>query len=283
MALPLLLAGCSYFLPTTRHLPVPKAPALVQTVTPEELVKQLNDRWDALNTLTAIVEIYATELNTNAGLEKDLPSCRGYIEMRKPKMLRVLGKYFGVTIFDLASDGNYFTLLIPSKNTAIEGSNTVTEKSDNALENLRPNFFLDAIAVRGLSPDNEYMVTNDTETVEDAAKKHLYTMPEYVLNIMQPKTGAEKLPLRVITFHRDDLLPSDQTIYDSQGTPETLIDYSNYTDYSAGRYPSKVTIKRPKEGIQIVLEVVRVEKNVDIPLSQFDVKIPEGSKIKNLK
>ncbi len=132
--------------------------------------------------------------------------------------------------------------------------------------------------MRGLSPDNEYMVTNDTETVEDAAKKHLYTMPEYVLNIMQPKTGAEKLPLRVITFHRDDLLPSDQTIYDSQGTPETLIDYSNYTDYSAGRYPSKVTIRRPKEGIQIVLEVVRVEKNVDIPLSQFDVKIPEGIK-----
>lgn len=283
MVLPLLLSGCSYFVPITHSLPVPKAPALVQTVAPDELVKQLNERWDSLNTLTATVEIYATELNTKKGLEKDLPSCRGYILMRKPRMLRVMGTYFGVKIFDMASDGSQFTLVMPTRNTAVEGSNTVTEKSDNALENLRPNFFLDAIAVRGLSPDNEYMVTNDTETVEDAAKKHLYTMPEYVLNIMQPKAGAEKLPLRVITFHRDDLLPYDQTVYDNQGNPETLIDYSNYTNYSAGRYPSKVTIRRPKEGIQIVLEVVRVEKNGDIPLSQFDVKVPAGVTIKNLK
>ena len=62
LILPLLLSGCSYFIPTKRHLPVPKAPAIVQTVTPEELVKQLNDRWEALNSLTATVEIYATEL-----------------------------------------------------------------------------------------------------------------------------------------------------------------------------------------------------------------------------
>ncbi len=50
LALPLLLSGCSYFIPTKRHLPVPKAPPIVQTVAPEELVKQLNQRWDALNT-----------------------------------------------------------------------------------------------------------------------------------------------------------------------------------------------------------------------------------------
>ena len=131
LALPLLLSGCSYFIPTKRHLPVPKAPAIVQTATPEELVKQLNQRWDALKTLTATVEIYATETKTAEGIAKDLPSCRGYIIMRKPKMLRVLGTYFGVKIFDMASDGNHFTLVIPSKNMAIEGTNTVTEKSAN--------------------------------------------------------------------------------------------------------------------------------------------------------
>ncbi len=283
LALPLLLAGCSYILPTRRHLPVPKAPALVQTATTPELVKQLDERWNALNSLTATVEIYATQTKTTQGLEKDFPSCRGYILMRKPKMLRVFGTYFGLHIFDMVSDGNRFTLVMPTKNTVVEGSNAVTEKSDNQLENLRPDFFLDAIAVRGLSPDNEYMVSTDTETVEDAAKKHLYTKPEYILNVMQPKTGAEKLPVRVITFHRDDLLPYDQTIYDSQGNPETYIYYSNYTEFSAGRYPSKVTIKRPQEGIQLVLDVIRVEENVDIPESQFELKIPEGATVKNLK
>lgn len=283
LGLPLLLAGCSYVLPTRRHLPVPKAPALVQTATPPELVKQLDDRWQALNSLTATVEIYATETKSSQGLEKDFPSCRGYILMRKPRLLRVMGTYFGVKIFDMASNGDRFNLYIPSRDTVVEGSNTVTEKSENPLENLRPDFFLDAIAVRGLNPDNEYMVTTDTETMEDAAKKHLYTVPEYILNVMRPKSGGEKLPLRVITIHRDDLLPYDQTIYDSQGNPETLIYYGNYTQFTAGRYPSKVTIKRPQEGIQLVLDVIRVEQNVDIPESQFEVKIPEGATIKTLK
>jgi len=281
-ALPFLLGGCNIF-PTTRRLPVPKPPTAVQTVTPAQLVQQVNQRWDAMNTLTATVEIYATELKSSQGLEKDFPSCRGFILMRKPKMLRVLGQYFGVHIFDMASNGSNFTLVLPTKDTVIEGPDTVTEKSANPLENLRPGFFLDAIAVRGLNPDNEYMVTNDSETVEDAAKKHLYTIPEYVLNIMRPKAGQEKLPVRVITFHRDDLLPYDQTIYDDQGNPETFVYYSNYAEFSAGKYPSKVTIKRPQEGIQLVLDVEEVHENVKLSDSQFEVKIPEGAKIETLK
>jgi outer membrane lipoprotein-sorting protein len=283
LLLPFLLAGCSYIIPTRRHLPVPKAPAITQNATPEQLVAQLNQRWDALNTLTATVEIYATELKTAEGLEKDFPSCRGFILMRKPKMLRVAGTYFGVKIFDMASNGNQFTLVIPSKNMAIKGANTVTEKSSNPLENLRPDFFLDALTVRGLEPDNEYMVASDTETIEDAAKKHLYTEPEYILSVMRPKSGNEKLPVRVVTLHRDDLLPYDQDIYDSTGTLETQISYSNYADFGAGRYPSRVTIKRPLEGIQLVLTVERVEENVDLPDKQFEVDIPQGTQIRNLK
>ena len=283
LALPILLSGCSYFIPTKRHLPVPKAPPIVQTATPDQLVQQLNQRWNAIETLTATVEVYATETKSSEGLAKDFPSCRGFILMRKPKMLRVVGTYFGVKIFDMGSNGDQFTLVIPSKNLAIEGTSAVTEKSANPLENLRPDFFLDAIAVRGLDPDDQYMVTSDTETVEDAAKKHLYTEPEYVLNVMHRKSGHELLPDRTITFHRDDMLPYDQFVYNSEGVLETQIYYSNYTTFSAGKYPAKVTIKRPQEGIQLVLSVERVEENVNLPASQFDVTVPKGDTIKNLK
>lgn len=283
LAFALLLSGCSYFLPTKRHLPTPKAPSVVQTTTPQALVKLVNQRWDAMNSLTATVEISATELKSSQGLEKDFPSCRGFILMRKPKMLRVVGTFFGKRIFDMASDGTQFTLILNTENKVFEGSNTVTEKSTNPLENLRPDFFLDAIAVRGLNPNEEYMVTNDSETIEDASKKHLYTIPEYILNVMRPKTGPEKLPVRVVTFHRDDLLPYDQTIYDDQGNPQTLIYYSNYAEFSAGKYPSKVVIKRPQEGIQLVLDVQEVHENVKLSDSQFEVKIPDGYKIQTLK
>ena len=281
LALPLLLAGCS-LLPTTRHLPVPRA-ATAQSATPQELVNQLSQRWDALNTLTATVEIHATELKTTEGLAKDYPSCRGYIVMRKPNMLRVAGTYFGVKIFDMASDGSNFKLVIPSKNLVIEGSNTVTEKSENQWENLRPDFFLDAIAVRGLDPGNEYMVAGESETIEDAARKHLYNEQEYTLTAMQPKAGPEKLPLRVIMFHRDDMLPYSQDVYDSAGNLETQITYSNYARFSANKYPSRVTIRRPQEGVILVLTVEDVKENIDLPDDEFQVKIPEGTSIRQVK
>ncbi len=283
LALPLLLSGCSYFIPTKRHLPVPKAPAIVQTATPDQLVAQLNQRWNALNNLTAIVEIYATETKTGQGIAQDFPSCRGVIIMRKPQMLRVRGTYFGVMIFDMGSDGNRFSLVIPSKKMVIKGTSTVTEESANPLENLRPDFFLDAIAVRGKDPDEDYMVASDTETVEDAAKKHLFTEPEYILSIMHHKNGHELLPTRTITFHRDDMLPYDQSVYSSEGVLETQIYYSNYTTFSAGKYPSKVTIKRPQEGIQIVLSFEQVHENVNVTDSQFEVTVPDDATIKNLK
>jgi hypothetical protein len=283
LALPVFLAGCSYILPTKRHLPIPRTPDVVQTLSPDELVKQINDRWGSLNTLTATVEIQATALKTAQGEAKDYPSCRGYIVVRKPKMLRVLGKYFGVTIFDMASDGDQFKLVIPSKNLVIQGSNTVKEKSANQWENLRPDFFLDAIVVRGLDPDDEYMVTNDTETIEDAARKHLYSEPEYTLSVTRRKSGRENQAVRTVTFHRDDMLPYDQYVYDNDGALATQILYSNYATFSAGKYPSKVTIKRPQEGIQLVLTVDRVEENVDLPEGQFEVKTPDGATIRTLK
>ncbi len=282
LALPLLFAGCSLF-PTTRHLPVPR-PMTVQSATPRELVNQINQSWDALNSMTAKVEIQATELKTAEGLEKDEPTIRGIIVMHKPNQLRVVGTDFAVTIFDMASDGSRFTLVVPPEKLAFEGTSLAKEKDpDHPFYSLRPDFFLDALAVRGLGPGNEYMVAGDSETIEDAARKHLYIEQEYTLSVMQPKTGPEKLPLRVITFHRDDMLPYDQDIYDSEGNLETQIGYSNYEQFGAVKYPSKITIKRPQEGILLVLTVDDVQENVPVTDDQFQVKIPEGTKIQQLK
>jgi hypothetical protein len=277
-----LLSGCN-ILPTTRKLPVPKAPPVVQAATPEDLVEQVNKRWADLNTLTATVEIYATLLRSQEGLAKDYPSCRGYIVMRKPDDLRVVGQYFGVHVFDMASDGKTFTLLVPPKNKAIKGSNTVVRESTNQLENLRPGFFFDAMIVRGLDEDNYYSVTSDTETIEDAAKKHLFAMPEYVLSITRHGPSSRRdTPIRVVTFHRDDLLPYNQDLYDSHGNLESQVTYSSYREFDGSTYPTRVTIKRPLEGIQLVLIVEKVQKNVPLKDDQFQVKIPDGTQIQNL-
>jgi hypothetical protein len=284
LALPFLLTGCS-LLPMKRHLPVPKAPSNVQTATPEEIVEQVNRRWDDFQNLTATVEIQATLFKPQEGLATDYPSCRGYIVMEKPSHLRVVGTYLGIKVFDMASDGNTFTLVIPQKNRAIQGPNSVTKKSDNQFENLRPGFFFDAMMVRGVEPEDYFTETSDTETIEDAAKKHLYLMPEYVLNITRhaPNGSRRDTPVRVITFHRDDLLPSNQDLYDGEGNLESQVTYSAYKAFGDTKFPTKVVIKRPLEGITIVLTVEKVDKNQKLPAGEFTAKIPSGTTIQHLQ
>jgi hypothetical protein len=283
LGLSLLLSGCG-LMPIKRHLPVPRPPATVLTATPEELVEQVNKRWDDFQNLTATVEMQATLLKAQEGLATDYPSVHGWIVMQKPDDLRVAGRYLGVTVFDMASDGKTFTLLIPPKSKAIQGPNTVTKKSEKQLENLRPGFFFDAMMVRALDPDDYYAEIADTETIEDAAKKHLYLMPEYVLSITRHATNGSRRdkPVRVITFHRDDLLPSNQDLYDATGNLESQVSYYGYRNFGGKKFPSRVVIRRPLEGIQIVLTVENVNTNVKLPPDEFTVKIPAGTEIQNL-
>jgi hypothetical protein len=271
---------------TTRRLPVPKAPTFVQSVQPGDLVRRINQRWSALDTLTATVEFQASEMRTREGVAKDYTTFRGHILMRKPELLRVLGQvpFLGTKMFDMASDGKNFTLLIPSRNKAVKGSNTLKKKSASQVENMRPGFFFDAMVVRGLEPGDEYMVTSDSDTVEDAAKKHLFLVPEYILSIMRVKPGSHELaPVRVVHFHREDLLPYEQDLYDSNGTLETVVLYASYANYGTSLYPSRVTIKRPLEDFQIILTVEDVKENMALTDDQFAIKIPEGTQIQNLE
>jgi outer membrane lipoprotein-sorting protein len=276
-------------LPTTRKLPVPKAPTITQTVEPDELVAQLNKRWATLNTLNVTVEIQASQFKTKEGLAKDSPTFGGLIFIQKPEMLRVYGRVpvIGTRMFDMVGDGKTFTMYIPHNNIVYKGSYTVAAKktSDSLVEKMRPGFFFDAMAVRGMEPEDEYMVTADTITVEDTARKHLYSVPEYKLTIVRRKPGSSQLEQRrVVYFHRDDLMPSQQDIYDSEGNLETQVTYGPYQDFDTIKYPSSITIKRLLDDIQIVLTVEKVSQNQSLGEEPFQMKyIPDGTPVKNLQ
>lgn len=281
--LPLLLTGCQ-LLPTTRKLPVPRAPNIEQTISPAELVSRLDQRWASIHTLTATVEMQASLTKTQEGLAKDYPSVHGNILLRKPADLRVLGRYFGVSAFDMSSDGKCFTLLIPHDDKVIKGCGEAKTKSANQWENLRPGFFFDSMMVRGLDTDDHYSVTSETFMMEDAAKKHLFSEPNYILHITRYKPGSqEEKPARVVYFHRDDLQPYQQDIYDSDGNLETQVTYASYQKFEGGTYPSTVTIKRPIDAIQIVLNIDSVHENQVLPNDQFTVQIPSGDKVQTVE
>jgi outer membrane lipoprotein-sorting protein len=284
LAAPLLLAGCS-LLPSTRKLPVPKAPSVVQTVSPDQLVDQLNQRWKALSTLNAKVTIQASQVKADKGLETTMPVFPAVILLSKPEMLRVYGRVpvLGTPMFDMASDGKHFTIYIPSRKQALTGSNALEKKSPNPLENLRPGFFFDAMVVKGLDPDDFYTVTSDSETVEDPSKKHLLLKPEYILHTLRQKSGNhEEVTTREVVFDRSTLLPFEQDVYSNDGKVETQVLYAGYRDFNGVQYPSTITIKRPIEGTQLVLTVVSVNQNQSLTSDQFVVSYPPETQIKNL-
>lgn len=277
------LSGCLF---TTRKLPKPLVPQTVQTVPPDQLIDKMNQRWEALKTLRADVQIQFTQMKTQEGVAKDYTTFPAIILMRKPDDLRVVGfvPVVHTRMFDMVSNGEAFTLYMPTKDLAYEGPTSLTHKSPNTIENIRPGFFLNSLMVRAMAPQDEYILTADTDTVEDPKQKHLLLIPEYNLIIAQRKPGSQELkPIRVVHFHRDDLLPYEQDLYDDQGNLETEVTYGRYVEYGINLFPSTVTIKRPLEGFQAVLTVQRVSENVDLKDDQFQLQIPPDAKVQHLQ
>ena len=83
-------------------------------------------------------------------------------------------------------------------------------------------------------------------------------------------------------FHRDDLEPYGQDIYNDKGDLETQVTYENYRDFSGGTYPTRVTILRPIEGVQVVLTIENVVENMKLPDETFHFEIPPGTQIQKL-
>lgn len=254
-----------------------------------QLVNGINDRYNAVHSLTATVDFAATTGGAHSGKQTDITPFHGYILLRKPAMLRVLALLPVVRThaFDLASDGTSFKLVIPPKSRAIVGKNTVTKRSQNPLENLRPDIFLDAVAVQPVTPERLVYVTQ-TSQVRHSGKKLIET-PEYELHIgeeapaQDPRLHVHVLkPTRVIRFSRLTLLPVEQDIYDQNGEIETHVEYGPNRAFGAVSMPNVITIDRPREAYQIRITVQKVVANQPLNDEQFALKIPSDYKVQNL-
>lgn len=278
-----LLTGCLFH---TRKIPQAKPPSAILSAKADELVDRINQQYDAMQSLTATVELQLSKSNMHKGEQRDYTPIRSNILMRKPAMLRLLAfvPVVHTKLFDLASNGKTFKLLIPPQNKAYEGLNTVHKKSTNQVENLRPAVFLDSMVIHRIEPEDLYTVTAMSKTAVGANRKTLLEIPEYELSVFQKKEiGNELTPVRVIRFHREDLLPYEQDIYDAQGNLETQVSYADYQDFGGTKFPGSITIVRPLESYQISMTVEKVIMNQPLGDEQFDLKIPEGIAIKTLE
>ena len=261
-------------------------PGVVLSADVQQLVSTINKQYESIQTLSATVEFQASVGGAQKGKITDYTSFRGFIRLRKPEMLRVLGllPVLSTRAFDLASDGSTFKLWIPHENKAIEGPNTVGKPSSKPLENMRPYIFFDSLLIHGIGADELLSLTTDTKTVLDPKQKQLLLQPEYDLGVFRQEPGSNVLlPERVIHVSRVDLLPSGEDIYDKDGNIQTQAVYGPYQSFGDFRFPGSITIKRPLEEYQIVVTFKEVTVNQPLADNQFQLTIPEGTQIQKLQ
>ena len=282
----LLLPGLQGCLVHTYQVQQPQMPPLVQGATADQLVSIVNKQSDSIHSLKATVTIQVSVGGARKGKVTDYTSLNGYILLRTPEMLRVLGllPVVHTPAFDLASDGQNFTLTIPPKNKAYIGTNAVTKRSTNPLENLRPKIFFDTLVLQKIDPAELVYLTANTKTYVDPHTHKLMADPEYDLTVVRRMANSQELiPERQIHFDRTTLLPSGVDIYDANGAIQTQAVFGPYASFGDQRYPSTITIRRPIDEYQIVLTFQKLSVNVPFPDNQFQLKVPEGYKVQELK
>ena len=278
----LLATGCYRH---TRVLEKPLPASVVQNATSDQLIQMVNRQYDAIQSLRATVSIQASVGGASKGQETDYTSVRGFILLRKPEMLRVLGllPVLETRAFDMASNGSHFLLLIPPKDKAYEGAGTLTHPSKNSLENLRPFVFLDSLLIRKVEPTELVYVTNTTRLIREPRSKRLREEPDYELGILRRMPGTNELePVRVIHYSRVNLLPFQQDIYNGKGTLVTRALYSQYRTFGTLQFPTEITIERPLDLYKIHLSVQKLEVNIPLEDDQFHLKIPGNYRVQNL-
>lgn len=280
LLLPLLLGltGCLF---RSRKVERTLTTAELREATKEELVAAVNREAARIQTLKATVEMQASVGGPKLGKITEYTEVQGYILVRKPEMIRMIGLFPVVRnrAFDMVSDGDTFKLSIPSKNKFIVGSNEIVKPSEKPLENLRPQHIFDALLLQPIDPTNEIAVLQTGyDVVYDPEHKKQLQQPNYGLLVI--RKGAEGWLLsRKIVFDRIHLQIEQQIVYDKFGNVATDATYEDYRDYGGIIFPSLIRVRRPQEEYSILLKIEKLEVNQPIQDQQFALEKPAGAEL----
>ena len=276
------LTGC---LTHIRAVPKTRPAEVVMSATLDQLLTQVDTRFNEIRALNATVAIVASEGGARQGQVKEFPSFSGYIFLRKPENLRVLMRVplLGSQALDMVSDGKTWKLWVPPKRLAMTGTSEVANPPQHGLESLRPKVIFDSLLVRGLGPDQIVVLTQDSRVLPDPKdKKQLVEEPDYELTILEPPQGKTAHTLRVIHIGRSSLLPYQQDIYDQNGYIVTQAYYSNYQYFGDIPFPMKIEIKRPQDQYGLTITITKLTLNQKLEDDQFEVKFPENVPVKTM-
>ena len=256
----------------TRKATGGKATANLRVADEASLRDSIARHYEAVHDFSATVDMtpaLGTAEKSNITEYKDVT---GYILFSKPANIHIIGLYPVIRskAFDMASTGADFKLYLPSRNLFLTGSNEIGKPSANKIENLRPQYFLDAMLVRPVDAVN-YKILTTNMTDEDGA---YYIVHE----IRQIADGALQMH-RALWFNRLDLLLARQLIFDSAGNILTDVRYSEWKTWDNVPFPKHIDFNRPQDGIGVVLDVQKMDINKGVADDKFILRQPEGTRL----
>jgi outer membrane lipoprotein-sorting protein len=275
------LSGCLF---RSRKVVQPVDTVQLKTATQQELIDYINTQASKIQSAQATVDIDTTVGGVKKGKVTDYQEIRGYLLLRKPAMLRLIGLMPIVRnkAFDMVSDGQRFKLWIPSKNRFVMGRNDVeTHNPSQPLESLRPQYIYDSLLLRQVDPQNEIAVMeNDTELVTEV-KSHKVSRGDYVIDVIRKGSQGWVLS-RKIVFSRTDLLPHRQLLYDGDGNVTTNAVYEKYKDETGINFPWQIEIAMPQAEYDITINIVKLELNEPLSDDKFALEQPPGAEVVDL-
>jgi outer membrane lipoprotein-sorting protein len=275
------LNGCLF---RSRRVERPVSTAQLKTATQQQLISKLNEDAAKIKTLNLTVDIATSIGGEKKGKVTDFKEIRGYVLVRKPSMLRLIGLLPIVRnkAFDMVSDGNQFKLWVPPTGKFYVGPRDVVYKSPNPLENLRPQIFYDALMLREIDPNEEIaVVESSTEMVTDPKTKRQVPQADYHVDVIRKGPHGWYLSRKVV-FSRVDLQAHEQQVFDTDGNLMTDAKYADLKDYNGITFPTVIEINRPQEEYSITMTLVKLKLNDPITDEQFALAQPENAQVVRL-
>ena len=234
------------------------------------LIAIIARQYEAIHDFSATVDMVPALGSAEKSKITEYKDVRAFILFRKPGDIRLIGLYPVVRnkAFDMVSDGTNFKLYVPVRSRFLVGRNEIDQPSQNKLENLRPQHFLEALLVRPIDADRDKLLLENF-TDEDNAF--------YVLHVVRVNGGGELQLARTVWFNRYNLTLARQLIFDAAGNILTDARYTDWRPYDNVAFPKHIEVNRPRDEYAVVIDIVKMDINKGVSDDKFVLDQPEGT------
>ena len=259
-----------------------QAPGPLQTATKAQLIDQYNQQAQAIHSLNAGVQMKLTAGSAYAGVIEQYHEVNGFILASRPASIRIIGQapVISKNIFDMVSDGQTFSIYIPSKNKFIVGPASLERHADKPIENLRPQHLVDALFWQPIPEGAPVLIEEGSEG----------NGRYYVLTVVKPPAdsaatdSADKSSInweiaRKIWFDRADLRIIRVENFGVGGKVTSDVACSNWQPSGALTYPWQIAVSRPGDDYQLQIIIKKLTLNEPVAPDRFVLAQPPGAEL----